>query len=318
MIPCTEYNKTHLVKYYLITEWSDIPKISREMEPNWLFRGQSNAKWKLTTSLERKAGSSIADSENRKILECIRSATNYFPQPLPAATDYYAWLSLLQHHGVSTRLLDVTSSILVALFFALIDLKENEDACLWCIHPKVINFYFYNDLLAVSNPGHGIPLERLPEFTPAFAENQTAGIALANEYIYHAGQPSFISVPPNYKFDREKIVERYRRGGFLILPPQFQTKRSLAQQASFLFPINPEMSFERNMIGMLDIADPPQSLDDLCFISEEARRMKYSFFLSKFIIPFSLKNSFLHELKKANVTYLTLFPDLYGFTKTLS
>lgn len=60
MIPCTEYNKTHLVKYHLITEWSDIPKISKKLDLKWLFRGQSNAKWKLTTALERKAGPMIA------------------------------------------------------------------------------------------------------------------------------------------------------------------------------------------------------------------------------------------------------------------
>lgn len=42
-----------------------------------------------------------------------------FTKKLPATGDYLEWLSLMQHHGVPTRLLDWTTNILVAAYFAV-------------------------------------------------------------------------------------------------------------------------------------------------------------------------------------------------------
>lgn len=71
------------------------------------------------------------------------------------------------------------------------------------------------------------------------------------------------------------------------------------------------------MLGMLDLTGSAQSFDELDDIPADIPDSKYSFFMSKYIIPYSLRESFLKELKKANISYLTLFPDKYGYIKDL-
>jgi hypothetical protein len=54
----------------------------------------------------------------------------------------WEWLFLMQHYGVSTRLLDFTESPLVGLYFALQEPSPNEaeaTATLWCLYPAELN-----------------------------------------------------------------------------------------------------------------------------------------------------------------------------------
>jgi hypothetical protein len=61
----------------------------------------------------------------------------------PDAHDESAWLALMQHYGLPTRLLDWTESILVAAFFAVQDWEDNEKchagAAIWALRPQQMN-----------------------------------------------------------------------------------------------------------------------------------------------------------------------------------
>jgi len=57
---------------------------------------------------------------------------------IPGKKEDLEWLILMQHHGVPTRLLDWTESILIALYFAVKDFP-NEDGEIWTLYPLALN-----------------------------------------------------------------------------------------------------------------------------------------------------------------------------------
>jgi len=56
----------------------------------------------------------------------------------PDDGDLGAWLSLMQHYRLPTRLLDWTESPLVALYFAISELPQ-QDGALWVLNPFMLN-----------------------------------------------------------------------------------------------------------------------------------------------------------------------------------
>ena len=114
--------------------WDKFNEWVQDLSGQWCFRGQQEASWLLTTKLDRdirveyqsKFRSGIFHIERREeeaALVCAfkQIAPEYICQ-LPAEDDLASWLSLLQHYGAPTRLLDWTYSPHIAAFFAM----ENE------------------------------------------------------------------------------------------------------------------------------------------------------------------------------------------------
>jgi FRG domain-containing protein len=67
-----------------------------------------------------------------ELLRDFRRAYHHYSQHIPAPDAIIEWISLMQHHGAPTRLLDCTYSIYVAAYFALE--SADSDCAVWAIN----------------------------------------------------------------------------------------------------------------------------------------------------------------------------------------
>lgn len=83
---------------------------------NWILRGQTDWKWTLKTTLERSAenmGIGFVELPKLKqgMIRKFKRQYAHFSSDLPSDDDYIEWLSIMQHFGAPTRLLDFSYSI---------------------------------------------------------------------------------------------------------------------------------------------------------------------------------------------------------------
>jgi len=117
-------------------------------ESNFRFRGQANHMWELKPSVYR-----FNDFQRYQTVQYEKNIVNVKPKiaqpPLTHTTLDLEWLMLCQHYGVPTRLIDWSSDILTALFFACYGEEEKDtDGCLYiCKQDDYPLFYQYNESL---------------------------------------------------------------------------------------------------------------------------------------------------------------------------
>ena len=109
--------------------------------PPWVFRGQANSEWGLTSGFERLFGSSRSEDElcaiERRSMNLFRELSYGDANGLSDAE----LLAHMQHYGVPTRLVDFTEAPLISLYFALQDDRFDTFA-VWATQSTGVNSFY--------------------------------------------------------------------------------------------------------------------------------------------------------------------------------
>lgn len=94
-----------------------------ELPNNFVYRGHSDSTWKLDSTLERVLGSKWSAENARKFedrsLSTFTSKYHIYNGAEHTPASKLCWLSVMQHYGTPTRLIDFSESPYIALYFAL-------------------------------------------------------------------------------------------------------------------------------------------------------------------------------------------------------
>ncbi len=129
---------------YTVKSWNELqeklfedswnPKLGR-YRSKFAFRGLSDADFKLETTLIRLGGD-YASMENH----LLRNFSKYAQSNVVELDSMWHWLSLAQHHGLPTRLMDWTYSPYVAMHFATANIERfDTDGVVWAVNYVEVN-----------------------------------------------------------------------------------------------------------------------------------------------------------------------------------
>lgn len=185
-----------MTKTYSLLTIQHAVEVGATLCQSW-FRGQPEAFGNLTPKVFRPPFPFISSWRAQQLeliyIEDFKRRAPAFVSNPPPFDDLRLWLFLMQHHGMPTRLLDWTKSVLVALYFAVRD-ADDKDAELWAMYPDHLN--------RVSG-AHGIPLPRHPALRFLVAEpSHSAPDQLARTLELPSPPDTPLAVEPPLSFPR--------------------------------------------------------------------------------------------------------------------
>lgn len=281
-------------------KWNDIISFNQLFLTNFVFRGQCNSSWKLQSSLHRLVENCLPAYIDKNIpifyeQKMIREFQYKFP--LYDSTKHInkgnsiEWLTLMQHYGAPTRLIDFSRSIFIALYFAL-DGGAQNDSIIWAVNKNSVR----------------------SAYTAAYCKehdcNSVSEDSL-NKYIRDIANKAIGRVLP---IDEKQLI--------LPIYPEIVNERISIQQGLFLMSNDLRNDFDSVLFSFLDVSDniikiEPTGLLNLSY-HEQAKHGLKNLVMFKFIIPVRFKWQLTQLLTQMNITAETLYPGLSGMAKSLS
>ncbi len=169
-----------------------VPTLKR-FRPSFAFRGLPDVSFTLDTSLMR-LGDECAQIEGH----LLRNFKKYALRNVVERDSFWYWLSVAQHHGLPTRLMDWTFSPYVALHFVTASLEEyHRDGVIWCLDYRKV----HQDL----PPALSSLLDE--EGADVFTVDMLSNISSLRDFDSLAGQPfALLFEPPSID---DRIVNQY-------------------------------------------------------------------------------------------------------------
>lgn len=260
-----------------------------EQSRTYAWRGQNDAAWSLSSSLFRRlatGGVGVTEAMMRSAeLEILEEARRWgLGRDLGSSATDMHMLASLQHHGVPTRLIDVTSNPMTALWFAAEEHRPDE--------------------AGVVRRSPGVLFAIDVSKTPWYETFQHAG----DRTWAHVGDP----LAAAYKLALDKSAadkEIFR--AFPALPDE----RMKAQEGFFIGSSVPLRHRAPGVLGFNPLGPPPgeDKLRNL-LATERGTGRPASVPFCAVVIPAALKDKIRDPLKRTyNRRRRVLFPDIDGF-----
>ena len=195
-----------------------------DLEYEFFFRGHSDENFDLKPSIYRNSNIDFEDIIFKELI--IRT-----PQEFVSESSTFEKLVKMQHYGLPTRLLDVTTNPLVALYFACNEFKNEKDGevIVFKIPKKEIKYYDSDTVCILSNISKRPKSFRIDnlDLTDKTNFNNEDEITLLLHEIKHE-KPQFL--PVILHEDLEKV---------LVVKAKYNNARIIKQSGAFLiFGIN--------------------------------------------------------------------------------
>ena len=249
----------------------------------WCFRGQTKAHWDLSPSLERLVGEGRRPEikrVERALLARFRRQAHHYLSTTPNEQNTLEWLALMQHWGAPTRLLDFTLSPYVGLYFALVGMEETTS------DPAAVYSIRYTWLTAIASESlHG---KTIAEVLPTWTSGERQGPLKFHNLFDAAFQK---------QIDLDFVAP---------VQPVLLNERLAVQQGMFLCPFTLGTNFEMALIA--------PNIGPI--IDEERSEIKRDFAFKLIISP-NARSELLWNLQRMNITAVSLFPGLQGFSQSL-
>lgn len=321
----------HCFKEVIVSTPEDLIKFLRESKSRkhkYYYRGQNSNSDKLETKIRRGQGSlaneDALEEYEIKMIEDYQRKVHHYIKDVPEEDEYLEWLSIVQHYGGSSRLLDFTHSLFIALYFSLHNNRKN-DANVWVVsdlsmfYEEVEERYktYLNDdeifdydvlhhckLIKPSRDGCMTRKGSLPRKKE-----------LCKKWIYDCDNKEFRI---NKDFVQLVVKGKITKLGVFMIEPFRLNQRMIAQQGVFAVPFTLCVSFEENLCAMfgkdfkITENNNPEKLSevDIDKLINECPLMEFTIKQESF-------GDFKDLLQDMNIKTETLFPDFEGLTQSL-
>ncbi|GGH71815.1 hypothetical protein GCM10011318_15160 [Phaeocystidibacter marisrubri] len=200
------------------------------------------------------------------------------------------WLSVMQHYGAPTRLLDFSFSMYVATYFAL-EFNHNTSSSIWAV-----NWQKLRDNLKET---YALPYSKGKVLKD---EVNQVHRALANTHI-----------------GKTQLAKDSIQSSVIPIEPKLFNERIARQQGTFLFPTNGNETFEFNLRTAFNAQEEGYEnirFEDLVSMSH---KLTHTANIDVIVIdiPSELTEHILESLYTMNINAEILFPGLDGLARSL-